>query len=191
MEELRSHEENGTWKLVDPPPGRKPVGCKWVYKIKRNAAGEAVKYKARLVAQGFNQKYGQDYDEVFAPVIKQTTLRTLLAIASKRNLILKHFDVKTAYLYGTLEEELYMRQPGGFEVAGQERKVCKLVKSIYGLKQSARCWNHRLHAVLLGLKFKQSRADPCLYTKVVNGRRIYLLVYVDDILVGCDSEEEI
>lgn len=89
MEELRSHEENGTWKLVDPPPGRKPVGCKWVYKIKRNAAGEAVKYKARLVAQGFNQKYGQDYDEMFVPVIKQTTLRTLLAIASKRSLVLK------------------------------------------------------------------------------------------------------
>lgn len=108
LEELKSHESNDTWDLVDPPVGRKSVGCKWVYKVKRNATGEAVKFKARLVAQGFCQKYGQDYDEVFAPVIKQTTVRALLAIASKRNLVLKHYDVKTAYLYGKLEEELYM-----------------------------------------------------------------------------------
>lgn len=190
-EELKSHATNGTWDLVELPAGRKPVGCRWVYKRKRNAAGEIVKHKARLVAQGYCQKYGEDYDEVFAPVTKQTTLRALLAVASKRNLVLKHFDVKTAYLYGKLEEELYMKQPAGFEKTGAEKLVCRLRRSIYGLKQSARCWNHRLHAVLIGMEFKQSGADPCLYTKDIGGDLTYILVYVDDILVGSTTDANI
>ena len=125
---------HGTWDLVNLPAGRKPVGCNWVYKRKRNAAGNILKYKARLVAQGFSPKYGEDYDEVFAPVTKQTTLRTLLAIASMKKMFLKHFDVKTAYLYGNLEEELYMKQPVGYEKKGAEKLVCRLRRSIYGMK---------------------------------------------------------
>ena len=190
-DELKSHATNGIWDLVNLPAGRKPVGCKWVYKRKRNAAGNILKYKARLVAQGFSQKYGEDYDEVFAPVTKQTTLRNLLAIASMKKLILKHFDVKTAYLYGNLEEEIYMKQPVGYEKKGAEKLVCRLRRSIYGLQQSARRWNHRLHDVLVGMQFVQSSADHCLYTKDVSGDRIYILVYVDDILVGSKKEAHI
>ncbi|KXJ62466.1 hypothetical protein RP20_CCG008066 [Aedes albopictus] len=191
VDELKSHQQNGTWELVDPPEGRKVVGCRWVYKLKRNAAGEITKYKARLVAQGYSQKYGVDYDEVFAPVTSHTTLRVLLAVASKRRMTLKHFDVKTAYLYGDLDEEIFMRQPPGFAVKGREDMVCRLKKSIYGLKQSARCWNQRLHSVLVEMGFEQSATDSCLYTKVVSGKRVYLLVYVDDIMIGCEDEAQI
>ncbi|KXJ62447.1 hypothetical protein RP20_CCG009210 [Aedes albopictus] len=104
---------------------------------------------------------------------------------------LKHFDVKTAYLHGQLDEELYMVQPPGHVVKGKENKVCRLRRSIYGLKQSARCWNKRLDAVLKSMGFEQSAADTCLYTKKVNGKMVYLLVYVDDILVGCEDDSEI
>jgi hypothetical protein len=187
-EEMKSQKENNTWDLVELPNGKKTVGCKWVFKIKRNASGEIVKYKARLVAQGFTQKFGVDYDEVFAPVTRLTTLRVLLGIASKKKLILKHFDVKTAYLCGNLDEEIFMRQPRGYQ---QGSLVCKLKKSLYGLKQSARCWNKKLHDVLISLKFQQSSADPCLYTKQVNGKLMYLLVYVDDLLIAFDEEKEI
>lgn len=190
-DELKSHSENGTWDLVDLPAGRKPVGCRWVFKLKRNAAGQVVKHKARLVAQGFLQKFGEDYDEVFAPVTTHPTFRLLLALASKRRMTLKHFDVKTAYLHGQLDEELYMVQPPGHVVKGKENKVCRLRRSIYGLKQSARCWNKRLDAVLKTMGFEQSTADTCLYTKKVNGKMVYLLVYVDDILVGCEDDSEI
>lgn len=191
LDELKSHATNGTWELVELPTGRKPIGCRWVYKIKRDASGKPAKYKARLVAQGYNQKYGQDFDEVYAPVIQQTTLRTLLAVASKRNLLLKHYDIKTAYLYANLEEELYMRQPAGFEENGKEQLVCRLRRSIYGLKQSARCWNQRIHTVLQNLNFEQSQSDPCLYIKFTNGKQLYLLIYVDDILMACESDMEI
>lgn len=184
-EELQSHKVNGTWELAELPVGRKAVGSKWIYKVKRNAAGEVIKFKSRLVAQGYSQQYGDDYDEVFAPVTKQATLRTFLAVASRKNMVLRHLDVKTAYLYGHLSEELYMRQPPGFAEKGKENLVCRLRRSIYGLKQSARCWNKRLHSVLLDLGFSQSKTDPCLYTKMVGNVRVSLLVYVDDILLGC------
>lgn len=190
-DELQSHLQNGTWDLVHLPEGRKPVGCRWVYKIKENAAGEIIKYKARLVAQGFLQTYGEDYDEVFAPVTTHTTFRLLLALASKKQMKLKHFDVKTAYLHGKLDEVLYMVQPPGHVVRGKESMVCRLRRSIYGLKQSARCWNKCLDAALKNFGFKQSTADACLYTKYVRGKIVYLLVYVDDILVGCMDESEI
>lgn len=115
VSELKSHAENGTWELVDLPAGRKVVGCRWVFKLKRNAAGKVIKHKARLVAQGYSQRFGEDYDEVFAPVTSHTTLRMLLALASKKKMTLKHFDVKTAYLYGELDQDLFMRQPPGYE----------------------------------------------------------------------------
>lgn len=190
-EELESHSKNGTWELVELPAGRTAVGCRWIFKIKRGASNEIVKHKARLVAQGFSQKYGDDFEETFAPVIKQTTLRALLAVASQRNLSLRHLDVKTAYLYGILSEELYMKQPPGFIEKGKEQLVCRLRRSIYGLKQSARCWNQRLHNVLLCLGFAQSETDQCLYVKAAGKKQIYLLVYVDDILLASQDSAEI
>lgn len=182
--EIESHEANKTWKLVRLPEGRKVIGSRWVYKIKRDESGEIVKHKARLVAQGYNQRYGIDYVDVFAPVTRQETLRALLAVAGKERMILQHLDVKTAYLHGTIEEEIYMRQPPGYEAAGKEDMVCRLRKSIYGLKQSARCWNRALHATLLKLNFEQCESDPCLYVRREGGKTVYLLVYVDDILVA-------
>lgn len=189
--EMQSHGSNQTWELVQLPKGKKIIGSKWIFKLKRNEIGEVVKHKARLVAQGYNQRFGIDYVDVFAPVTRLATLRTVLAIAGKRQMILHHFDIKTAYLNGTLEEEVYMRQPPGYEATGQESLVCRIKKSIYGLKQSARCWNRALHDVLIRLNFKQCQSDPCLYLRSDGDRTVILLVYVDDLLVACKEEDEI
>ncbi|KAK2574783.1 hypothetical protein KPH14_013025, partial [Odynerus spinipes] len=139
-EEIDSLLKNDTWEIVPAPQDRKPVSCKWVYKIKRNAEGKIERYKARLVARGFSQKYGTDYDEVFAPVVRQTTFRTLLTIAGKESMIVKHYDAKTAFLNGQLKETIYMTQPEGYEIPGKENMVCRLKKSLYGLRQAAKVW---------------------------------------------------
>lgn len=188
--ELKSHQENQTWELVRLPEGRKAVGSRWVFKVKRDAAGVPVRHKARLVAQGFSQQFGVDFEEVYAPVANQSTFRALVAIASKENIALKHLDVRTAYLHGDLKEEVFMRQPPGFVEPGQEHFVCRLKKSIYGLKQSARCWNQKLQEVLVRMGFKPGQADACLYTKSVGTctNTVYVLVYVDDIVVGCKDD---
>lgn len=187
-EELGSIEANETWDLVELPAGRRAIGCKWVYKLKRNENGVIVRYKARLVAQGFSQQFGTDYDQVFAPVVRQTTFRTLLSVAAKRNMAVKQFDVKTAFLNGNLEEEIYMKQPPGYVVNGMESKVCRLKKSLYGLKQAARSWNQRLNEVLVENGFQRCEADPCLYRKQIDGRWCYVLVYVDDLIVASEDE---
>lgn len=129
-------------------------------------------------------------EEVFAPVTRQTTLRAFLTIASKKGMILKHVDIKTAYLNGIVKGELYMRQPPGFAEIGKEDLVCKLKRSIYALKQSGRCWNQVLHTVLLNHNFKQCDSDPCLYVRRDKQSTIFLLIYVDDILIGCTEESE-
>lgn len=136
QEEMKSLKSNGTWVICKLPNDRAAVGCKWVFKLKTNSAGVIVRYKARLVAQGYSQKFGTDYDQVFAPVAKQTTFRTLLALASKDNMMVRHIDAKTAFLNGHLKETIYMKQPPGF-VEG-EGLVCLLKKSIYVLKQAAK-----------------------------------------------------
>eukprot|EP00253_Pinus_taeda_P013919 PITA_13919 len=127
--------KNGTWKLVDPPFGTKPIGCKWVYKNKYKADGSLDKHKARLVAKGFAQKEGVDYEETFAHTAKWATIRTLFALAAQNGWKVHQMDVKTAFLNGDLKENAFMSQPEGFAVKGHEHKVCKLVKSLYGLKQ--------------------------------------------------------
>lgn len=136
QEEIEAHQHNGTWELVDLPPGRTAIGRKRVFKVKTSADGEVQRYKARFVARGYSQKYGEDYDEVFAPVVMHTTFRTLLSVAAKRKMLVHHFDAKTAFLNGKLKETIYMKQPEGFD--GDDSKVCLLKKSIYGLKQAAR-----------------------------------------------------
>ena len=136
--ELKSLEDNETWELVDLPPNRKPIGTKWVFRVKEDPDG-GVRYKARLVAKGYTQREGIDYGETFAPVLKFQSLRIILAFANYYDLCIHQMDVTTAFLYGVLEEEVYMEQPDGYAKSGQENKVCKLKKSIYGLKQSPRC----------------------------------------------------
>ena len=143
-DEIESLKKNETWFLCELPEGRKPVGCKWLYKVKTDEKGNVERYKARLVAKGYSQKFGEDYDRVFAPVVKQITLRILQSIASKRKLLVKHFDVKTAFLNGTISEEIHMQQPPGFEEDGKEKWICRLKRSLYGLKQAARSWNEAL-----------------------------------------------
>lgn len=187
-DEMDSLEKNETWELVPLPPGKNLVGCKWVYKIKTDAEGKIQRHKARLVAQGFSQKFGVDYDQVFAPVARQSTFRILLSVAAGRNMRVFHFDAKTAFLNGELQEEIYMKQPPGFVKDGKEDLVCKLRKSIYGLKQSARVWNETLHKVLIELGLKQASADDCLYVLEGTVNSVYVLVYVDDILVTSNSD---
>lgn len=184
-EELHSIEENDTWELTDLPRGRKAVGSKWVFKIKRDENGNILRHKARLVAQGFSQKFGIDYDEVFAPVARSTTLRILLSVAGSRNYHVKHYDIKTAFLNGKLDEEIYMKQPPGFQ---EGSKVYKLKKSLYGLKQAARVWNKTLHEELIANGFEQNQTDRCLYVKKEDGNICYLLIHVDDLLVAGNDE---
>jgi transposase InsO family protein len=186
QEEIQSLEDNQTWELAEPLKGRRPVGSKWVFKIKDD--GETIRRKARLVAQGFSQKFGINYDEVFAPVVKTTTLRLLLSIAGKRKYVVRQYDVKTAFLNGKLEEEIYMRQPPGYSNGSQ---LLRLRKSIYGLKQAAKVWNDTLNDVLLRNHFERNEYDKCLYAREHNNTTTYVLVHVDDILATGDSEEEL
>ena len=136
---MKSLQDNDVWELVDLPKNRKPVGSKWVFKTKTDADGHIERYEARLVAQGFSQKFGTDYDETFSPVVRLESVRTLIAMSVQHGLQLHQVDVDTAFLNGELEEEVYMRQPEGFVTPGKEHLVCRLKKSIYGLKQSSRC----------------------------------------------------
>ena len=128
--EMKSLEDNDVWDLEPLPPGRKLVGSKWVYKVKTGGDGLVQKHKAKLVAQGFTQKFGTDYDETFCPVIRYESLRVLIALSVQYGLQLHQMDVTTAFLNGILEEEVYMKQPEGYEVQGKEHLVCKLKRSI-------------------------------------------------------------
>ena len=133
-EEMKSMKVNNVWTLVDLPKGRKAIDNKWVLKLKRKADGSVKRYKARLVTQGYTQQEGIDYEETFSPVVRFTSIRLLLSIVAHLDLELHQMDVKTAFLNGELDEEIYMQQPTGFVVPGQENKVCKLQRLIYGLK---------------------------------------------------------
>lgn len=185
-DELRSIDENETWELTDLPVGRKAVGSKWVFKIK---IGEKERrFKARCVAQGFSQKFGVDYNEVFAPVAKGVTFRTLMAVAGVRRLSVRHYDIKTAFLNGRLNEEIYLKQPPGFE---KNEQVYRLKKSLYGLKQAAHVWNETLNASLVKNGCTQSKEDQCLYTFGCGNDVGYILVHVDDMLVASRQENQI
>lgn len=191
QEEYNALMKNKTWTLEQLPPGKKAIGSKWTYKIKTDANGNIIKHKARLVAQGFSQKYGIDYDEVFAPVVKQATIRTLLTVAGVKKMQIKHIDIRTAFLNGDITEEIYMKQPEGYIETHKRNLVCRLHKSLYGLKQSARAWNTKLNSILVNNGFRRGSADQCLYTKKFENSYLYLLIYVDDILVACENEEGI
>lgn len=186
VEELNAIEDNDTWDLVSLPNGRKAIGSKWVFKIKTKFDGTIERRKARLVAQGFSQKFGVDYDEVFAPVARSTTMRLLLSIAGINNFTVRHYDIKTAFLNGKLEEEIFLKQPPGFEIGD---KVYKLKKSLYGLKQAAKVWNETLNSSLLNNGFMRSDIDKCLYTYSSGGATMMILIHVDDLLVISNNQE--
>ncbi|KAL8153044.1 hypothetical protein V2J09_010804 [Rumex salicifolius] len=186
-EELKSMSDNNVWDLVELPKGVKIVGSKWVYKTKRDSKGNVERYKARLVAKGFTQKDGIDYKETFAPVSKKDSLRIVLALVAHYDLELHQMDVKTAFLNGELEEEVYMDQPEGFLATGNEHKVCKLRKSIYGLKQASRQWYLKFNDTITSYGFVEMTVDRCIYIKISGSRFVILVLYVDDILLAAND----
>ncbi|GAB9477113.1 hypothetical protein Gpo141_00014172 [Globisporangium polare] len=187
--EMRSLVQHVTWELVDLPPGKKLIGSRWLFKIKRNADGSVNKFKARLVAQGFTQQMGVDFFETFAPVAKQATVRVLLAVAAELDYDTEQFDVDTAFLYAPMEDEVYIRQPDGYEDETHPEKVCRLLKSLYGTKQAARQWNKTLDNFFRSVGFERSEADPCLYTRINESEYVAVAVYVDDMIVVSQTSE--
>ncbi|CAM8947932.1 unnamed protein product [Rhodiola kirilowii] len=182
--EIQALEQNQTWTLTSPPKDKTLVDCKWTYRVKLKSDGSIERYKARLVAKGFTQIEGLDFHDTFAPVAKMTTIRCCLALAATRGWPLFHLDVDNAFLHGTLEEEVYMRLPPGFySKAKKEGKVCRLLKSIYGLKQASRQWFATLSDALLQFGFVPSLHDSSLFTLKRGEDFLILLVYVDDILL--------
>ncbi|KAH9704344.1 hypothetical protein KPL70_011418 [Citrus sinensis] len=182
-QEMESMYSNKVWELVEAPNGVKPIGCKWIYKRKRGVEGRVETFKARLVAKGFTQKEGIDYEETFSPVAMLKSIRILLSIAAVLDYEIWQMDVKTAFLNGHLEENIYMQQPDGFIQRGQEHMVCKLQRSIYGLKQASRSWNIRFDQAIKSLGFIQNIDEPCVYKKIQEKSVAFLILYVDDILL--------
>ncbi|KAG7599586.1 Reverse transcriptase RNA-dependent DNA polymerase [Arabidopsis suecica] len=186
-DEISSIIKNNTWNLVDLPAGAKPIGLKWVFKIKRNSDGIINKYKARLVAKGYVQKHGIDFDEVFAPVACIETIRFIVALAASNGWEVHHLDVKTAFLHGELKEVVFVTQPEGFVVSGSENKVYKLNKALYGLRQAPRAWNIKLNKILRDLNFAKCSKEPSVYRKQEKEHHLLVAVYVDDLLVTGSS----
>ncbi|GJS53994.1 retrotransposon protein, putative, ty1-copia subclass [Tanacetum coccineum] len=178
--------------MADQPPGQKLISCKWLYKIKERIEGiQKPRYKARLVARGYTHRACIDYNEVFSPMVRHTSIRVILSLTACEDYELEQLDVKTAFLHGILEETIYMRQPPGFE-EGTGNKVCLLKKSLYGLKQSLRQWYKRFDVYMISNGFSRSSYDSCVYFKEFTpGMYIYLLLYVDDMLIAYKSKSEI
>ena len=183
LDEFNSIVKNGTYSLVPPTSHQNTVSCRWIFTIKYNPDGTVRKYKARLVARGYTQVPGIDYTETFSPVIKSTTIRLVLDIAISRNWPIKQLDVNNAFLQGTLTEEVYTTQPPGFIDADHPHHVCRLHKALYGLKQAPRAWYQELSNHLLKSGFTNSLADTSLFILRRHNSLIYLLVYVDDIII--------
>ena len=185
QDEMELIEKNGTWDLVKLPKDKKFVRCKWIFKRKKAMSpSEPARYKARLVSKGYSQISGIDFNDVFSIVVKHSYIRILLSIVALLDYELEKLDVKTAFLHGELEEDIYMDQPEGFVVPRKENLVCRLKKSLYGLKQSLRQWYKRFDSFMLSHGFKRSDYDSCVYLKTVNASAIYLLLYVDDMLIA-------
>ena len=185
-DEMNSLAKNNTWSLVKKPEKQKIIACKWIFKIKDgDGLNEPPRYKARLVAKGFTQREGIDYNEIFSPVVKYKTIRIILALVSFYNLELEQLDVKTAFLYGDLDETIYMSQPEGFTSKINPSHVCLLRKSLYGLKQAPRQWYKRFDAFITSLGFCKSNYDHCFYfNNAIVEKSVYLLLYVDDMLIA-------
>lgn len=188
--EINALEKNETWTLEPLPPGKKVVDSKWVYKIKFKPNGEVERYKARLVAKGFTQVEGIDFHETFALVAKLVTIRCLVAVAVKQGWSIHQLDVNNAFLHGDLHENVYMRIPQGFAKEGETR-VCKLQKSLYGLRQASRNWYYKFTRALLDRGFRQSRADHSLFIYQTGDIYTLALIYVDDVIIAGTNTDHI
>jgi hypothetical protein len=186
QEEYNSLLDNQTWDLVPLPSRRKLFKCRWFYKTKSVVDGQISRYKSRLVAKGFQQVQGIDYDETFAPVVKMDSIRLALAIAIAKGWEVHHMDVKNAFLHGDLSEEIYMEQPQGF--MQDSYLVCRLKKSLYGLKQAPRALYTKMDSYLLSQKFVRCKSDPNVYMLRMDDSLLLLVLYVDDLLItGCST----
>ncbi|GJU89678.1 zinc finger, CCHC-type containing protein [Tanacetum coccineum] len=184
--------ENYTWVLSNLPHGCKPLGCKWIFKREMKVDGTIDKFKAGLVIQGFRQKEGIDYFDTYAPVARITTIRLLLALVAIHNLVIHQLDVKTSFLNGDLDKEVYMKQPEGFVMPGNEHKVCNLVKSLYGLKQAPKQWHQKFDEVVLSSSFHLNQSDKCVYSKFDNsGKGVIICLYVNDILIFRTNQNQV
>ena len=190
-EEYTALLQNKTWYLVSPHSSQNLIDCKWVYRIKHRADGSIDRYKARLVAKGFKQRYGIDYEDTFSLIVKAATIRLFLSISVSRGWSIRQLDVKNVFLHGVLKEEVYMKQPPGFEDPDVPHYICKLDKALYGLKQAPRASFARLSSKLLALGFVASKADTSLFIYHHSGITIFILIYVYDIIVTSSSEEAV
>lgn len=187
-DEMNSIEKNQTWELTDLPDGAKCIGVKWIFKTKLNEHGKVNKFKARLVAKGYSQKHGIDYTEDYAPVARMDTVRTILARAAQKGWIVYQLDVKSAFLHGVLEEDVYVQQPNGYEAEGHEEKVYKLHKALYGLKQAPRAWFSRIEEYFIKAGFVKSQNEETLFLKSnKHGDILMVSVYVDDLIYTGDN----
>ena len=180
---LRPLQKNKTWELVDLPEGAKPIGLKWIFKIKRNSDGSINKHKSRLVGKYYIQRHGIDFEEVFAPIAHIETFRFIIALAASNGWEVHQLDVKTTFLHRELKEDVYVTQPKVFVVSGSENKVYKLKKALYGLKQALKAWNKKLNKELAKLKFIKCSKEPSLYFRRMKGTLLLVAVYVDDLLI--------
>jgi hypothetical protein len=191
VKEMEVHIENGTWELVKLPPGCKAIGSQWVFKVKRNADGSVERYKARVVAKGFSQRPGVDFDETFAPTTKWAALRVIFALAALEDWELESIDISNAYLNGKLKDvEVYMSQPEGF-AEKDDAWVARLLKGLYGLKQGGREWFKWLEQVLSQLGFTRIRADGSIFIWAKDGVQVICPVFVDDITFASKSKVKI
>jgi hypothetical protein len=186
-EELENFERNQVWELVEPPPNCKPIGTKWMWKNKEGENGEVVWNKSRLVAQGYSQKEGIDYEETFAPVAHLEAIRILLTFSVAKGFKLYKIDVKSAFLNGFLEEEVYVKQPPGFESAEFPHRVYRLRKALYGLKQAPRAWYGRLRGFLFNKEFEMGKVDKTHFLLRRGDDILIDQVYVYDIFYGRSS----
>jgi hypothetical protein len=186
-EEFAALIANNTWDLVPRPVGSNVVTGKWIFKHKFNSDGSLERYKARWVLRGFTQRLGVDYDETFSPVVKIATVRTVLSLVVSRSWPVHQLDVKNVFLHGTLSETVYCSQPTGFVDPAQPDCVCLLNKSLYGLKQTPRAWYSRFATYITSLGFVEAKSDTSLFVFWRGTDTIYLLLYVDDIVLTASS----
>ncbi|WKA04180.1 hypothetical protein VitviT2T_022237 [Vitis vinifera] len=183
-DEMESLHENHSFELVKLPKGKRALKNKWVYRVKQEEHTSQPRYKARLVVKGFNQKKGIDFDEIFSPVVNMSSIRVVLGLAASLDLEIQQMDVKTAFLHGDLDKEIYMEQPEGFVLKGKEDYVCKLKKSLYGLKQAPRQWYKKFESVMGEQGYRKTTSDHCVFVqKFSDDDFVILLLYVDDILI--------
>jgi hypothetical protein len=187
-DELDQIEKNNTWEMVHRPEGKNIICSKWIFKNKLNEQGQVVRNKARLVYKGYAQIEGLDFDETFAPVARLEAIIIFLSYACHKRLKVYQMDVKSAFLNGDLNEEIYMEQLEGFELSDNPDLVCKLKKYLYGLKQASCVWYHRLDTYLKDKGFKRGTIDNNLYIKTEDNYFLIMLVYLDDTIIGCNKD---